>query len=161
MMFMKHLKSIYMPDDSSIHFEIKAGTGGAPVSVVQGALKVAGSFDARIAKFDNDMGKKALSAAHQKKDNIKAIYCTPAIEATLLEILEPGKNYKNHSTQNCKKRLHAKYMPEVDRMNLQKYNDIFEIGMLNEARARHTRLNHLIEIFELGIHWQGYSEGQE
>ena len=158
---MKHLRGLYAPDNSSVHFEIKCGTGGAPVSIVQGAAKVPGSFDARIAKFDNDMGKGALGVAHSKRGDVEVIYCTPAIEATLLEILEPGKSYRNHITKACKKRLHKKYMSESDRIDLKKYDTVFSLEILNEARTRHARLNQLVEIFELDVRWQGYNENDK
>ncbi len=152
--FMKHLKRIYAPTNSSIHFEIKTGNGGSPVSIVRDATNVLGSFDVRIAKFDNDMGEIALCAALRAKKDTKAIYCTPAIEATLLEILEPNKSYRNYATQTCKRRLHAKYLSEADRTNPQKYDELYGFDVLNEARLRQATLNHLIEIFEKGAQWK-------
>ena len=160
MMFMKHLKSLYALNSSTVHFEIKSGTGGSPASIVQGATKVPGSFDTRVAKFDNDMGVNALAAAYRSKGEVKVIYCTPAIEATMLEILEPGKSYRNHATRTCKRRLHRQYMSESDRLDLQKYNTVFSLEVLNEARTRHTRLDRLIDIFEYDVQWQGYDENE-
>lgn len=156
-MFMKHLKKLYTSSDSSVHFEIKSGTGGAPASIVLGARKVAGDFNNRIAKFDNDKGARALEAAYGMNTDIKMTYCTPAIEATMLEILEPGKNYRTSTTQNCKKRLHTHYIAESDRMNPSKYDEFFDYSTLEKARLKHARLNRMIAIFELGVDWKGFS----
>lgn len=157
MMFMKHLKKLYVTGDQSVHFEIKPGSGGAPSSVVLGASKVLGDFDVRIAKFDNDKGVKALEAAYDMNADIRIAYCTPAIEATMLEILEPGKNYRTHNTQGCKRRLHGNYIAESDRMTPSKYDDLFSLDVLEAARTKHARLNRIIQIFEQGINWEGFS----
>ena len=157
MMFMKHLKKLYASNNQSVHFEVKSGSGGAPASVALGASKVLGDFDSRIAKFDNDKGEEALEVAYSMAPGIKFVYCTPAIEATMLEILEPGKSYRTHNTQNCKRRLHNNYLPESDRMTPSKYDELFGLEVIESARARHSRLNRMIEIFEQGAGWEGFT----
>ena len=157
MVFMSHLKKIYGSLNLSVHFEVKSGSGGAPSSVVLGAGKVLGDFGVRIAKFDNDKGVQALNAAYDMGNGVRMAYCTPAIEATLLEILEPGKNYRTRSTQFCKRRLHSNYIAEMDRTNPSKYDDLFSFDVLEAARTKHARLNRIIQIFEQGINWEGFS----
>lgn len=161
MMFMRHLKKLYANSDQSVHFEVKSGSGGAPASVVLGAKKVLGDFDSRIAKFDNDKGEDALEAAYGLNTGVQLVYCTPAIEATMLEILELGRSYRTHSTQNCKKRLHSNYLAASDRMNPLKYDELFSLEILETARLQHVRLNRLIKIFEEGVAWEGFAMGDD
>ncbi len=157
-MFMKHLKKNYAHKSPSVHFEIKAGSEGAPVSIVTGASKVLGAFDIRIAKFDNDQGVEALRAACSVNKDIRITYCTPAVEATMLEVLEPGKSYLTQSTKNCKRALHQTYISESNRMDPSKYDDIFPFEVLEGARRQHIRLNSLISIFEQGVRWEGFMQ---
>ncbi len=159
MMFMKHLKKLYATDNQSVHFEVKPGSGGAPTSIVLGAKKVLGDFDSRIAKFDNDKGVDALEAAYDVAGDVRLVHCTPAIKATMLEILEPGKSYRTHTTQNCKRRLHDKYIAESDRMKPSKYDELFSLEVLESVRVQHPRLNRIIEIFEQGAEWEGFTKG--
>lgn len=155
-MFIKHLHKLYGQDNPHTQFVIKAGAGGAPVSIVQKAAKVLGDFNLRIAKFDNDKGRRALRAAYDASGSIKIAHCTPAIEGTMLEILEPNRAYRNHATQTCKKRLHGRYLSASDRSDPHKYESVFPRELLDAARTRHDRLNRIIEIFEHGIEWTGF-----
>lgn len=72
----------------------------------------------------------------------------------MLEILEPEENYRNHSTQHCKDRLHGIYITEKDRTNPSKYDELFSYDTLEIARYKHSRLNHMIQIFEQGTDWE-------
>lgn len=161
MMFMKHLKKLYAKEEQHLHYEIRSGTGGAPVSTVRNAGKVLGDFNSRIAKFDNDKGESALSAAYDIAGSIKIAYCTPAIEATMLEILEPGTSFKTRTTSSCKRRLHQHHMAERDRVNPSKYDEHFPIEKLETARLQNARVNRLIEIFEKGLDWEGFTKEEE
>lgn len=156
MMFMKYLKKLYAKDNQDLHLEIRSGTGGAPVIIVRNASKVLKEFNSRIAKFDNDKGELALSAAYDTASSIKIAHCTPAIEATMPEILESCTSYRARSTSTCKRQLHQHHITERERINASKYDEHFPIEKLEASRVQNTRVNRLIEIFEKGLDWEGF-----
>lgn len=151
--FMKHLADLYGDSNLRNNFEIKTGTGGSPRSLVEKASRVVGAYEARIVKFDNDRGDDELQMAVGYSSGILACFCTPCIEATLLEILEVGKSYGSTPTQQCKERLHREYIAERDRSKQQKYQQLFPKDKLEGARLRVPQLDAMIRIFEHGDRW--------
>lgn len=148
--FMRHLAELYGGDNTRNSFDIKIGSGGSPRSLVERAARVVGAYETRVVQFDNDRGDAELEAARQATDRILVCFCTPCIEATLLEILEPGKSYMVATTQQCKDRLHREYIPESDRARLYKYQQLYTKAVLDEARTRVPQLDAMIRIFEDG-----------
>lgn len=153
--FMRHVAELYSAVNTRNSFDIKTGSGGSPRSLAERAGRVVGAYEARMVKFDNDRGDDELKAALAYGSTVKLCYCTPCIEATLLEVLEPGRSYANHSTQYCKDRLHRRYIAEPDRAKPQRYQQIFPKELLDEARTRVVQLDVMIRIFEEGDRWGG------
>lgn len=153
--FMRHLAELYTPVNTRNSFDIKTGSGGSPRSLAERAGRVVGAYEARMVKFDNDRGDEELEAALAYGSVVRPCYCTPCIEATMLEVLEPGRSYATRSTQYCKDRFHRNHIAEADRTRSQRYQQVFPKELLDDARLRVPQLDAMIRIFEEGDRWSG------
>ncbi len=153
--FLRLLNSFYGNANSAYAFTIKTGAGGSPVGLVQKAVLVAGSYDIRITKLDNDRGEDELreAIALAAKSGVGLCICTPCIESTFLQILEPGPNYSRWSTKRCKDRFQDQYLGGRSQAGVQGYRNIFNKSLLDNARRRVIQLDVMIRIFEQGKHW--------
>ena len=153
--FLRLLNSFYGSANSAYAFTVKTGAGGSPASLVQKATLVTGSYDLRITKLDNDRGEDELreATALAVRVGVGLCVCTPCIEGTFLQILEPGPNHLRWSTKQCKDRFRNYHLGGRAQAGIQSYQNIFSKSLLDDTRQQVPQLDAMIRIFEQGRHW--------
>jgi len=151
-MFLAYLVSIYAAGQDLRRPKIstKKGRGGSADGVVQDAHKLPGSYSRKLVKLDKDRPQEEIDEATRiaQRHKIQIVFSMPCIEGTLLNILEPGTNYANKSSQTCKRTFESRYISTANRGKMSEYVRWFTKDLLDEARQRVPELNELITYIE-------------
>lgn len=139
--FLTHIRKLYYQRGMRLAISIKNAHGYGPQGVIDKLESVAqtADHDWRIAVLDGDIPLTVAEAKWLRREKVETILSTPAIEATLLAILDkpaPG------STAACKSEL-QKHAPG-DATELRYYEKHFPRPELDKARARIPALAALI-----------------
>ena len=89
--FVKHLHSLYGSASPQHYFDIQAGKGGSPKSLVVKANNKPGGYQFRFVVCDGDRSQKELNDASTwaARHNLSLVVLEPCLEAIMLSILEP------------------------------------------------------------------------
>ncbi len=101
---LKRFRTLYSVK-TGLSARIYPGIGGAPLSMVQKALRVPGAFNQRVVFCDGDSGSSELKKAQAlaSSQNVFLIVNRPCIEAVILAILSPQKdNFSSKKTKELK-----------------------------------------------------------
>lgn len=139
--FVTHIKSLYFHRALRLTVHVKNAYGHGPQGVIRKLESVAhtATYDHRIAVLDADIPLKSGEQKWLRGAKIETIFSTPAIEATLLEIL--GKRAPD-ITPVCKREL-QKHAPG-DLTDNRYYQRHFPLDTLEQARGKVQVLDALI-----------------
>jgi hypothetical protein len=150
--FVRHIKKLYANKSvSNTRFTTNQGGGGSPDSLMQELAKIPGDFDRFLVKMDNDRTRAEFDAAVVVADrNTKIAICwsKPCLDALLLSILNPDKDYSRYQSKTCKGEFERDHIPGDRRTNPAIYDRVFTLEKLESARRRIPELNQLILFFE-------------
>ncbi len=148
-LFLKHLKRLYSYN-SNVAVTVRKGKGGTAIDVVIDSDKIPGDFENKVVVLDNDKSSGEMQQARKEAKNrgITLIENTPCIEALLLSILEPGKDFASKGSSWCKKEFETKYIEKKKRSDIEEYEKLFTESILNTQRRNVTELNQLILLME-------------
>jgi len=150
--FLKYLRGLYARD-SGVAVTIRNGKGGNAANIIIDASNTPGEFDKRIVVLDNDKGKAEMEQARQEaaKRGVCLIENSPCLEATLLAVLNGGKNYSGKQSGWCKEQFQEKYLDKKKRTELCEYGKIFPKILLDKQRSKVPELEKIISAMEGGI----------
>lgn len=148
-MFLKHLRSLYAVN-SGVSVTIRNGKGGNPKSVVMNAINEPGDFGKRIVILDNDKNKQEMSQARTeaKKEGVEILENSPCLEATLLSILRPGKNFSTKKSAWCKSEFESNYMSKKKKTEPEEYKKVFPKQILDSRKNSVLELKTLINLMQ-------------
>lgn len=152
--FLQYLKELYIARDGDFAVKIECGSGGAPCSVVQKAIRLRGSraYDKCYVLFDADRPletDRKLSDRMNKRPRIEVLKSTPCVEGLFLAILKyPGFSQASASSDSCKWEFHAKYISEDKKMDKRSYADKFPRTVLDERRAQVLELDVILRAMQ-------------
>jgi len=124
--------------------------GGNAANIIIDASNTPGEFDKRIVVLDNDKGKAEMVQARQEaaRRDVCLIENSPCLEATLLAVLNDGKNYSDKQSGWCKEQFQEKYLDKKKRTELCEYEKIFPKILLDKQRSKVSELGKIISIME-------------
>ncbi len=148
-LFLKHLKRLYSYN-ANVAVTVRKGKGGTAVDVVIDSDKIPGDFENKVVVLDNDKSEAEMQQARKEAKNrgITLIENTPCIEALLLSILEPGKEFSSKASAWCKKEFESKYIDKKKRSDIEEYEKFFPESLLNTQRRNVAELDKLIVLME-------------
>ncbi|MDN5275880.1 MAG: hypothetical protein JWN33_529 [Candidatus Saccharibacteria bacterium] len=144
------LKAIYT-DQAKYSVVIESANGGSPAEVVQAAINkqklVSGSFEHVVAIVDGDKTAAEIEEARvlSDKHNVELIIVTPCMEALLLNILEPQKNWYN-TAKGHKSYFQRKYIRSDRRTAFIHYLKVFKPDSIEAASKSDPVLLHIIDV---------------
>ncbi len=153
--FLQYLKELYVTRDDDFAVKIEYGSGGAPCSVVQKAIRLRGSraYDKCYVLFDADRPLETdykLSDRMNKRPRIEILKATPCIEGLFLAILKhPGFFQNSALSDNCKREFHAKYISEDKKMDKRSYMDKSPRTVLDECRTQVLELDVILKTMQV------------
>jgi hypothetical protein len=153
--FLQYLKELYIMRDNDFAVKIECGTGGAPCSVVQKAIRVRGSraYDRCYVLFDADRPLETdhkLSDRMNKKPRIEILRANPCIEGLFLAILQhPGFSQASALSDHCKREFHARYLSAERKMNKRAYADKFPRTVLDDRRKIVLELDAILKAMQV------------
>ena len=147
--FLKYLRGLYSRD-SGVFVTIRNGRGGTAINIISNAINEPGAFDRKIVILDNDKSRQEMSQARgeAKRQGIELLENSPCLEATLLEILRPGKSFSEKKSLWCKSEFESNYLNKKKRTELGEYAKCFPKAMLDIRRAKVPKLDKLISMME-------------
>ena len=153
--FLQHLKELYINRDDEFVIKVECGTGGAPCSVVQRAIRLRGSraYDKCYVLFDADRPLETdykLSDRMNKRPRIEILKSTPCIEGLFLAILKhPGFSQTSASSSNCKREFYEKYIPADKKTDKRSYADKFPSALLDGSRTNVSELDVILRAMQV------------
>lgn len=149
--FVRHLKKIYASKSvSNTHFTARQGGGGAPITLVEDAMRIPGDFDRTMVKMDADRPKAEYKTAETLATGRKITmsYSDPCLDALLLTILKPSSDYSLKGSAYCKKEFEGEFITANKRSSSLLYERFFTRTVLQEARKHIPELDEIIRYFE-------------
>lgn len=145
--FLNAVKSVYVTD--KLNIDIKSGTGGSQISLVEAAIRLGDGYDEKYIQLDDDREVVEMNEAKRlaEKNNIIVLRTTPCMERILIGILEPSKNINGWPSSRIKKYFQEKYIAENKRSNSQSYSVNFTRPKLENARKKCMQLDDIIKAF--------------
>jgi hypothetical protein len=144
--FCKHLKCCYNRD-SGVRVTIHNARGWGPDHIVEATKKAChqASFDRVCIWMDEDQPIRLLKT-HQTIRSLKAIVwlSSPCVEGFFLRIM--GQKVPPASSQ-CKDRFHQVGLSEHQKLERERYAELFPTATLATVRATHPLLDNLIKLF--------------
>lgn len=150
-----HLLKMLYSDSSLYSITIESAHGGSPAQVVIAAHKkqrlVSGAYHQVVAIVDGDKTEAEIQEAQQLADKfgIELIIINPCMEALLLNILEPDKNWYSIS-KGHKSYFEKKYIKPDRRTQYIHYEKVFETNAIRRASDTDPSLARIIEIISGG-----------
>jgi hypothetical protein len=145
--FLDCLKSLYATNTYNV--DIKRGTGGDQVHLVEEAIRKGRAYDEKSIKIDGDRDAAEMANAEQlaAEQKLVILKTVPCIERLLINILEPTKRIASWSSPRLKNHFESKYVPPHNRTNARTYQILFTRPVLDEAKNRLPELKELIDLF--------------
>lgn len=139
--FVGHLKRLYYQRGMPLSVSIKNAHGYGPQGMIDKLKSVAqtADFDRRIAVLDSDIALLPPQEKWLRQQKIELVFSTPAIEATLLSLLDRSAP---NVTSLCKSAL-QKHAPG-DPTDTRYYENYFPLPLLEKARNKISTLETLI-----------------
>ena len=145
--FLQYLKELYIARDYEFAVKIECGSGGAPCSVVQKAIRLRGSraYDKCYVLFDSDRPLETdykLSDRMNKRPRVEVLKATPCIEGLFLAILQhSGFSQASATSAICKRDFHADYISEYKKMDKRSYATKFSKTIIDDRRGQVPELD--------------------
>jgi len=148
-MFLKHLRGLYSRD-SGVAVTIRNGKGGTATNIITNAVNEPGSFDRRVVILDNDKNEQEMNQARTeaRQRGVELLENTPCLEAILLSVLQPGKNFSGKTSAWCKSEFESNYLNKKKRTEIGEYGKVFPKTTLDAQRASVAGLNIIISLME-------------
>ena len=146
-----HLLKMFYCDASLHSITIDSGQGGPPAQVVTAAYKkqrlLSNAYHHAVAIVDGGKTAAEIAEAQQlaKKYKLELIVISPCMEALLLNILEPDKNWYS-VTKGHKSYFEKKYIKSDRRTQHVHYSKIFDTNAINRAAEKDLSLGRIIDI---------------
>ena len=153
--FLQYLKELYVARDFDFTVKVECGSGGAPCSVVQKAIRLRGSraYDKCYVLFDADRPLETdykLSDRINKRPRVEILKATPCIEGLFLAILEhPGFSQASAASDDCKRDFHAGYISEDKKMDKRSYEAKLSKAMLDSRRVQIAELDLILKAMQV------------
>jgi len=114
--FLKYLRSLYAYN-SGVSVTIRNGKGGNSKNIVINAINEPGDFERRIVILDNDKSQMEMTDALEeaKKRGVEILENSPCLEATLLLIFRPGKNFSTKKSSWRKSEFESNYFSPLSK----------------------------------------------
>lgn len=155
--FLQHLRGLYINRDDEFVIKVECGTGGAPCSVIQRAIRLRGSraYDKCYVLFDADRPLEKdykLSDRMNKRPRIEILKATPCMEGLFLAILShSGFSQAGASSDSCKREFHAKYISAEKKMDKRSYADKFPRTVLDDRRTNVPELDVILKAMRVKV----------
>jgi hypothetical protein len=148
-LFLRHLRQLYS-FNKGVLITIRKGQGSIADRIVVEADNFHGNFHRKIVVLDNDKPEKEMTRARKEAElrKIELIENTPCLEALLLSILCPDRNFRYKESAWCKKEFESKYLDRKKRTDLGEYERLFTRQLLDERGEKVRDLNRLIVIMK-------------
>ena len=153
--FLQYVKELYVSRDAEMVVKIESGSGGAPSSVIQKAVRLRGSraYDKCFVLFDADrpleMDSK-LEDRMNKRPRIEILKSTPCIEGLFLAILRyPNFSQSRTSSDYCKREFEANYMTDDRKTDKRSYSDKFSQLILDTCRRGVPELDSILNAMQV------------
>ena len=153
--FLGHLRELYIIRDGNVAVKVECGTGGAPVSIVQKAIRLCGSraYDKCYVLIDSHIPFNPdykLSARMNRRPRIEILKATPCIEGLLLAILEyPNFSQASSSSDNCKRDFEKRYLTAEKKTDKRSYSNKFPKTLLDSRRSNIPELNLILQAMQV------------
>jgi hypothetical protein len=153
--FLQYLKELYIGRDEDFAVKVECGSGGAPSSVIQKAIRLRGSrdYDKCYVLLDADRPIETdYKLAHRmnKRPRVETLKATPCIEGLFLAILKhPGFSQASASSDHCKREFETKYLAYDKKTDKRSYADKFPRGMLDQQRANVPEFNLILTAMQV------------
>ena len=153
--FLQFIKELYIMRDADIVVKVECGSGGAPCSVVQRAIRLRGSraYDKCFVLFDADLPLETdgkLKHRMKKKPSVGILNATPCIEGLFLAILRyPNFSQKSATSDNCKREFEASYLSAEKKMDKRAYASHFSKEVLDRIRKDITELDAILKAMQM------------
>ena len=133
---LRHLKRIYL-ERGKRSIQTENAHGGSPEHVLQAADRLAANaeYDRVVVLLDGDCveDNEELKKRFGKKDVLVVV---PCIEALLLSIFDPTRDWSQWSTADLKSHLHRDFIKEADKLRLDSYEQRAEFSRENMESLR-------------------------
>jgi len=153
--FSQYLKELYIARDYEFAVKIECGSGGAPCSVVQKAIRLRGSraYDKCYVLFDADRPFETdykLSDCMNKRPRIEVLKATSCIEGLFLAIMKhPGFSQASAVSDSCKRDFHAGYISEDKKMDKRSHAVKFSRTLLDDRRGQVPELSLILKAMQV------------
>ncbi|HQC86969.1 MAG TPA: hypothetical protein PLN82_14000 [Rhodoferax sp.] len=142
-LFMQHLKGLYVQRGSGIVITIKNARGKGAAHVVDFAFRQSrnAAYDVKAALLDTDAGWSDKTRAMARKAKVQVLPCEPCLEAMLLTVHRVP--IEGHTTAQLKHSFEARFgCAASDATTLRHFNR----ELLDEARTRIPVLDALLNL---------------
>jgi len=145
--FLDCLKPLYATNVRNV--DIKRGTGGDQVHLIEEAVRKGRAYDERFIKIDGDRDAAEMADAEQSANDqeLVVLKTVPCIERLLINILEPTKRIASWNSPRLKSYFETGYIPPHKRTDVRTYQKLFTKSVLDEAKDRLPELKELIDLF--------------
>ncbi|MBU1809374.1 MAG: RloB family protein [Candidatus Omnitrophica bacterium] len=153
--FLQHLRELYINRNDEFVIKVECGTGGAPCSVVQRAIRLRGgrAYDKCYVLFDADRPLETdykLSDRMNKRPRIEILKATPCIEGLFLAVLKhPGFSQANASSSRCRREFYDKYISADKKTDKRAYGDKFSRALLDGRRTNVSELDLILKAMQV------------
>jgi len=148
--FLQHIKQLHITREMDIAVKVECGSGGAPRSVVERAVRLKGSraYDKCFVLIDADLPfepDSTLEKHMRKKPRIEMLKATPCIEGLFLAILKYPKFSQTKTTSGICKRMFEEYLSQDKKIDKRSYEKIFQREILDERRSNFSELDAILK----------------
>ena len=153
--FLQHLQTLYISRDANIVVKVESGSGGAPSSVAQKAIRLRSSraYDRCFILVDADrplVVDRKLEDRMKKKPRIEVLKSTPCIEGLFLAILRRNNfSQARTSSDHCKREFEANYMTDDRKTDKRSYTDKFSRPILDACRGGVPELDSILNSMQV------------
>lgn len=148
--FLQHIKQLYITREMDIAVKVECGSGGAPRSVVERAVRLKGSrsYDKCFVLVDADLPfepDSELEKRMRKKPRVEMLKATPCIEGLMLAILKHPKFSQTKTSSNDCKQMFDKYVSQHKKTDKRSYESIFPKENFDTRRQNVGELNSILK----------------
>lgn len=144
--FLKYIKSLY-GRRPGIFIKVNCGSGKSPKIVLDQAIRNGAlQYDRRFIFLDTDVVWKQEVKDKAKIKKIELIPSTPCTEGFLLSLIEPNFNSTIHSSKECKRLFHKKYLTKTEKLDHRNYKKLLPVKKLEFLRKKDKILDKIIRL---------------
>lgn len=145
--FLAHLKRLYVSRGNGISVKIGCCYGGSPHDMVQEVARKKKMVDYHetFLLLDSDVVCTSETKSEAQKHGVELIFSNPCVEGLFLQILDTSQNWKSKNAKDCEREFHSRFLNESQKLESERYSDIFKREVLEEARMRIPSLDLIIK----------------